>query len=256
MSSVILAAESAAIEDRCSRSAARPAKKRVSTLRRVQGITAGLLFLAARLPVYAGLLLFGTLVSLLGAALYGIQALGHRLMRPAGMVATAALALIGVAGPQRAKADTLTDTAPLLQTTMVFSQQTNLYSFQTDGPGTLSISLKDWAFPVSLQQLTASILSDDQVLGSWTSSPGNSSGQFDVSIPSGGIFDAFVAAQAGSFDGLQFGAYSMTISFEPASTVPLPPALDLLLGGMGLLGAVTLVERLSRRRNTDVISVA
>jgi hypothetical protein len=38
--------------------------------------------------------------------------------------------------------------------------------------------------------------------------------------------------------------------------VPLPPAIDLLLGGMGLLGAVSLVERISRRRNTDVISLA
>jgi len=257
MSSVILAAQSTAIEDRHPQSAARPAlpaRKGIATLR---GVAAGLLFLTARVPLYAGVLLLGALVSLLGALLYGVQAIGQRLIRPAGMAAAAALALIGLAGPQRAKADTITDTSPLQQTTLVFSQQTNLYSFQTDGAGTLAISLKDWGFPVALQQLTASILSDDQVLGSgsWSASSG-SSWQFDVPISSGGLFDAFVAAQAGTFDGLQFGAYSMTVSFEPASTVPLPPALDLLLGGMGLLGAVTLVERLSRRRNRDVMSVA
>ena len=260
MSSVMLAADTTAIERRNPEASARvavPAKEVATLPRRAQGLAAGVFFLAARVPIYIGVLLFGALVSLVGAALYGIQAIGQRLMRPAGMAAATVLALVGIAVPQRARADTITDTSPLQQTTLVFSQQTNLYSFQTDGAGTLAISLKDWTFPVALQQLTASILSNDQVLGSgsWGSSSG-SNWQFDVPIQGAGLFDAFVAAQAGNFDGLQFGAYSMTINFEPASTVPLPPALDLLLGGMGLLGAVTLVERLSRRRNGDVISIA
>ena len=266
MSSVMLAADSTAIEETYPGTAAAPAlpaKKAVSVLRRAQGVAAGILFLAARVPVYAGVLLFGALVSLVGALLYVIQAIGVRLTRPASALAAGALALICVASPQRARADTLDDTAPLLtassplqQTTLVFSQQTNLYAFQTDGPGTLSISLKDWGFPVSLNQLTASILSQDQVLGSWSSSS-SSSWQFDVQTQGSGVFDAFVAAQAGNFAGLQFGAYSMSINFAPAgSPVPLPASLDLLLGGIALLGAVTLVERISRRRNKDVISFA
>ncbi len=267
MSSVMLAADSTAIEKGHPRPAAasrlRAEKKEVSVLRRAHGIGAGVLFLAARVPLYVGVLLFGALVSLIGALLYVIQAIGVRLTRPAGTLAASALALVCVAIPQRARADALDGTAPLLtassplqQTTLVFSQQTNLYSFQTDGPGMLSINLKDWGFPVALQQLTASILSQDQVLGSWSSSS-SSSWQFDVQTQGSGVFDAFVAAQAGTFSGLQFGAYSMTIDFTPqASTVPLPPALDLLLGGMGLLGAVTAVERISRRRNRDVISLA
>ena len=259
MSSVMLAADSTAIEDRGHGTATRPerlATRETSLLRRAQGLAAGLLFLTARLPLYAGVLLFGVLVSVLGSLLYVFRAIGQRLIRPAGALAVTALALIGIAGPQRARADSLTASSPLLQTTLVFSQQTNLYSFQTDGAGTLDISLKDWGFPVQLQQLTASILSDDQVLGSWSSATAGGNWQFDVPISGGGLFDALVGAQAGTFDGLQFGAYSMTISFVPASPVPLPPALDLLLGGMGLLGAVTLVERLSRRRNRDVISIA
>jgi hypothetical protein len=260
MSSVMLAADSAAIEEGNPTAAARPelrAKKGAPVLRRVQGLTAGLLFLTLRVPLYVGVLLFGALVSVVGVLLYSLRTIGLRLTRPAGAAAASALALVCIGAPRQARADTLTDTSPLQQTTFVFSQQTNLYSFQTDGAGTLSVSLKDWGFPVNLQQLTASILSDNQVLGSWSSSSG-SNWQFDVPISSGGIFDAFVAAQAGTstFDGLQIGAYSMSISFEPASTVPLPPALDLLLGGMGLLGAVTLVEKLSRRRNRDVISIA
>ncbi|HEV2269421.1 MAG TPA: hypothetical protein VGR92_08185 [Steroidobacteraceae bacterium] len=259
MSSVMLAADSAAIENGQPGSATRPERLAKhgdeSLLRRAWGCAAGLLFLAARVPLYAGVLLFGALVSVVGSLLYVTQAIGQRLTRSAGALAVAALALVGVAGPQRARADTITDTSPLQQTTLVFSRQTNLYSFQTDGAGTLDISLKDWGFPVPLQQLTASLLSNDQVLGSWSES-GGSTGQFAVQIPGAGLIDAFVAAQAGAYAGLQVGAYSMTISFLPAAPVPLPPALDLLLGGMGLLGAVTLVERLSRRRNGDVISIA
>lgn len=258
MSSVMLAADSAAIEHGNSTAAARPdvhARKGVPVLRRIQGIGAGLLFLTVRVPLYVGVLLFGALVSGVGVLLYALRAIALRLTRPAGAAAASALALVCIGAPRPARADTLTDTSPLQQFTVVSSQQTNLYAFQTDGAGTLSISLKDWGFPAQLQQLTASILSDDQVLGSWSASSATS-WQFNVPISSGGLFDAFVAAQAGTFDGLQFGAYTMTINFEPTSTVPLPPALDLLLGGMGLLGAVTLVERLSRRRNRDVISIA
>lgn len=259
MSSVMLAADSTAIEDRNPGTAARPAlaaKERVSLLRRIQGIAAGIFFLAVRVPVYVAILAFGALVSLLGTLLYLIQAAVVRLTRPAGTVAAAALALISIAHPQRAKADTIGDTSLLQQTTLVFSQQTNLYAFDAPSAGTLSISLKDWGFPTPLQQLTASILSQDQMLGALE--PSSTSGwQFSVPIQSGGLFDAFVAAQAGNFDGLQFGAYSMSISFQPStSPVPLPPALDLLLGGMGLLGAVTLVERIYGRRNRDVMSVA
>lgn len=257
MSSVMLAADSTAIENRNPRTArqrALPAKQHVSLLRRTQGVVSGLLFLALRVPAYAGILLFGALVSLLGVVLYVIRAIGARLTRPAGAVAASALALLSLAGPQRAQADTISGAALLQQTTLVFSQQTNLYSFDAPGAGTLAISLKDWGFPVPLQQLTASILSQDQVLGSL--SPAQSPDwQLDVPIQSGGVFDAFIAAQAGAFDGLQFGAYSMSITFEP-TPVPLPASLELLLGGMGLLGAVTLVERLSRRRNRDVMSVA
>lgn len=260
MSSVMLAADSTAIEERHPETAARPAlpaAKGVSLLRRAQGLGAGILFLAVRVPIYAGVLLLGALASLTGVVLYVIQAIGTRLIRPAGTMAAAAL-LLCLASPQRAKADTVTATDPLEQTTLVFGQQTNLYAFNTTGPGTLSVTLQDWAFPVSLQQLTASILFQDQTW-SLTQSPSNSSEWLlDLPISTGGVFDAFVAAEAGTLANLPFGvgAYTMTVDFEPASTVPLPPALDLLLGGIGLLGAVTLVERISRRRNTDVISVA
>jgi hypothetical protein len=234
-----------------------PAKEGVSLLRRLGGLAAGLFFLAAQVPVYVAVLLFGALVSLVGAVLYVIQAVGLRLIRPAGTLAAAVLALICIACPQRARADTITDTSLLQQTTFVFgNDQKNLYSFDAPGPGTLSVTLKDWDFPVPIQQLTASIMSQGQT---WSLSPAqNSEWLLDLPVATSGLFGAFVDAEAGSYlPGFQLGAYSMSIEFQPAATpVPLPPALDLLLGGMGLLGAVTLVERVSRCRNRDVISVA
>jgi hypothetical protein len=250
MSSVMFAADNTAVEGRC-------VKKGESVLRRVQGVASGLFFLATRIPLYIGVLLLGVLVALAGVVLYLLQAIGLRLTRPAGTVAAAALALISVAGPRQAKADTVSDTVLLEQTTPVFSQQTNLYSFNAPGAGTLSVTLEDWVFPVDLQQVSASIMFQDQ---SWSLTPEQGSQNpewvLDLPISSGGVFGAFVAAEAGSSIYGQMGAYSMSVDFEPASPVPLPPAIDLLLGGMGLLGAVTLVERISRRRNTDVISVA
>ena len=258
MSSVMPAAGCTAIESR------RPVKKRATVLRGAQGLAAGLLFLLVHIPVYAGVLLFAALISLAGIVLHVIQAVGLRLTRPAGALAAAALALGCFVSPQRAKADTVTTSGPTLtaddplqQTAFVFGQQTNLYAFNTTGPGTLSVTLQDWAFPVALQQLSASILFQDQ---SWSLTESSTqSNQWLLSLPvsTGGTFDAFVAAEGGTVPGLPFtvGAYSMTIDFQP-SAVPLPPAIDLLLGGMGLLGAVTLVERISRRRNTDVIHLA
>jgi hypothetical protein len=262
MSSVMYAADSTAIENRRPQTPARaalPAKERASLLRRVQGVAAGLLFLGVRVPFYVGVLLFGALASLMGVVLYILGAIGLRLNRPAGALAAGALALVSIASPRQARADTVGDTSLLQQTTLVFSRQTNLYAFDAPGAGTLSVTLQDWGFPVPLQQLSASIMSQDQTW-SLTQSPTQST-EWLLTLPisTGGLFDAFVAAEAGTLTGLPFqvGAYSMSIDFSPsASTVPLPPALDLLLGGMGLLGAVTLVERIARRRNRDVISIA
>lgn len=260
MNSVMLAADSTAIKGRYPQAAAQPAvsvKNGASLLRRVQGVASGVFFLATRVPLYIEVLLLGVLISLAGVVLYLLRAIGLRLTRPAGTVAAAVLALVSVAGPRQAKADNVGSTVLLEQTTPVFSQQTNLYTFDAPGAGTLSVTLNDWAFPVDLQQVTASIMFDDQ---SWALTPeqGTPNPQWvlDLPISSGGVFGAFVAAEAGATPYGQLGAYSMIIDFSPASTVPLPPAIDLLLGGMALLGAMTLVERISRRRNTDVISVA
>jgi hypothetical protein len=264
MSSVMLAADNTAIEGRYPPAGVQPAlpsRKGASLLRRIQGVAAGVFFLATRAPFYIVVLFFGALVSVAGVVLYLIKAIGIRATRPTGTAAAAALALVSIAGPRHAKADSVTGTSLLQQNTWVFSQQTNLYDFDAPGAGTLSVTLEDWVFPVDLQQVTASIMFQDQ---SWSLTPlqGSQNPEWVLNLPisSGGTFAAFVAAEAGATPfgpGTQnFGAYSLDIDFSSASTVPLPPAIDLLIGGVGLLGAVSLIERISRRRNTDVISLA
>ena len=233
MSSVMLAADSTAIKGRYPQTAAQPAlpaRKGASLWRRVQGIAAGVFFLATRIPFYFGVLLFGVLISLAGVVLYLLRAIGLRLTRPAGTVAAAVLALVSVAGPRQAKADTVGNTVLLEQTTPVFSQQTNLYTFDAPGAGTLSVTLNDWVFPVDLQQLSASILFQDQ---SWSLTPVQGSQNpewvLDLPISSGGVFGAFVAAEAGSFrlwpDGRLFHGHRFRAGIDRAAAAGhRPPA--------------------------------
>lgn len=232
---------------------ARVAGAPVPLARRLQGVAAGVAFLAVRIPVYAGVLVFGAIVSLGGIALYAVQAAGLRLSRVAGALA---VLILCIATPQRAHATVISDPSALLtQTEYITNSMTTLSSFEVPSAGTLSVYLDDLDFPVALQQFTTSILGDDGVLGSWSQANASTSGwEFSVPIQAAGTFDAFVAAQAGDLNGLALGAYTMQITFQPA-TVPLPAALDLLLGGLGLLGAVALLERISADRNKGVMSL-
>lgn len=232
--------------------------KAVHALRCVQGVAAGIGFLTLQGLVFAGTLLFAAVVSFAGTVLYAAQAVVLRLMKPAGALLMLVAALGCIASP-RVRADMVPGTSQTLlaQANYLTGSQTDMTSFQVTGAGTLSVYLSDMQWPVPLQSLTASILGNDGVLGSWTESSGTTSGEFSAQVSGAGTFDAFVAAVAGQVaSGFSLGVYSIRVAFTPAVTpVPLPAALDLLLGGLGLLGAVALLERFSGARNRRVISL-
>ena len=173
MSSVMLAADSTAIEDRYAPDGGAAGAAREQTRVRSApgpGSRCGTpLPGAARTGLRRGPALWA-LVSLPAWLLYMLRAIGLRLTRPAGTLAAAALALVCRRKlPSEPRPTRSSDSRRLLeQTTLVFSQQTNLYAFDAPGAGTLSVTLKDWAFPVPLHQLSASILFQDQ---SWSLTP-------------------------------------------------------------------------------------
>jgi hypothetical protein len=142
--------------------------------------------------------------------------------------------------PGRAAAEAITPQALLQQSTLVINQQSNVYTFTAPGPGTLSVQLEDILWPTPLQSLSASIDSPGNVLGSL------SAGTLNLTISQAGTYYADVTSQAGG--PLDLGLYSMQVEFYPQGTpvpMPLPAALVLLCGGLGVLGGL----RLWWRRN-------
>ena len=159
--------------------------------------------------------------------------------RPLSLGAVAALGLaVGCAmAPQRARAEVISQS--LEGTTLVYGTESDVYSFNAPGPGTLEFELKDLGWPKPLQSLSGSVMSSTGVLGSLSSG-----GVLDVSIGQQGLFYAYVTAKAGTALGLNLGMYSYEFEFRPSTTpVPLPSAIRLILSGLTLIGIVRGVRR-------------
>jgi len=120
-------------------------------------------------------------------------------------------------------------------TSLVSGTQSSVFSFQTSGPGTVSVQLTNLGWPQALSSLSFVATTANRVLASW-SDPSSQSGPtsltFQVSSP--GSYFADVMATAGG--PLDLGLYSLLVKFCPvASPVPLPPSGWLLLLGLLLL---------------------
>ncbi len=118
-------------------------------------------------------------------------------------------------------------------------QQSFTDSFQMSGPGTLTVSLTNVAWPEQLASLNMVVGTTSGLLG-----PEMGAGTQTFDIKSAGMVyaDWFGTAQGP----LDTGVYSMNIQFVPASSaVPLPYSIALLASGLVLL-------LWQRRRSTAV----
>ena len=149
------------------------------------------------------------------------------------------MALTGLAVAPHAWADNV----PAPQSTLVVGSEstTEMFSVTTPGTVTLSVTGFGWAAPLSALSFSAS--SATKVLASWSGS-GITSDTATFNVGPGSYFVNIMAtANPG---GLDMGLYSMSLSFSPTPTVPLPSSGWLLLTGMfvfaGLARAVRPLE--------------
>ena len=102
-------------------------------------------------------------------------------------------------------------------------------SFTVSTPGTLTISLASIPWLDTLSDLQFSLASAGQLVGP-SMGAGTESFQIQPGTYSGMLF--------GDADGKYgLGLFNLELSFQPLSTVPVPPSLLLLLSGVGLLAA-------------------
>lgn len=108
-------------------------------------------------------------------------------------------------------------------------QQSFTDAFQVSGPGTLTVSLTNVAWPEQLASLNMVVGTTSGLLG-----PEMGAGTQTFDIKSAGMVyaDWFGTAQGP----LDTGVYSMNVQFAPAGTaVPLPYSIALLASGLLLL---------------------
>jgi len=124
--------------------------------------------------------------------------------------------------------DAKADSVVLAESGLLIGQsETETFSFSTPSAGTLDVQLADLDWPSPLANLTLSITSADQVLGTLTGS-----GDRDFTIGSAGVYYAHLTGQTtGSLD---LGSYGLIGLFDAAGVapVPLPASVTLLLGGL------------------------
>ena len=145
------------------------------------------------------------------------------------------MALTGLAVAPHAWADSLP-----AQSMMVLGSQTTTDSFTapTAGTVTLSVTGLDWASGLSALSFSAS--SATKLLASWSGS-GVTSDTATFNVGPGNYFVNIMATAVPG--GLDMGLYSMSLSFSPTPTVPLPSSGWLLLTGMFVLAGLARAVR-------------
>jgi hypothetical protein len=119
------------------------------------------------------------------------------------------------------------DTVLLSDTTLISGTETADFSFTAPGPGTVSVTLTNIAWPQTLSNLNFLASTPSTVLSSWSTS-GSQTGSFGVS----GSGTYFADVQATAQGPMNLGVYSLELTFSPQAPVPLPASSWLLLAGL------------------------
>jgi hypothetical protein len=124
--------------------------------------------------------------------------------------------------PAAARADTvLYDGATFVQGSESFVQ-----SFNISTPGTISISLTQIPWLDSISNLTGFLTTASGVIGK------TFDGTETINVSPGTVYAHWFGEAQGGYD---LGVLGVQIMFQPATAVPLPASLFLLLSGLGIL---------------------
>jgi hypothetical protein len=141
----------------------------------------------------------------------------------------ALLALFCLFVAAQARADTIL----VAQTSLISGTVSTVDSFNVTAPGTVTVELSNIPWPQALSSLSFTATSASQVLSSWmmptSSTPGGGETVQSFQVTPGTYFAHITGSAAGSLD---LGLYSVTMSFAPAGTVPLPDSGWLLAGAL------------------------
>jgi hypothetical protein len=107
-------------------------------------------------------------------------------------------------------------------------QQSFQDEFSVSGPGILTVTLSNVAWPASLASLDMVLGTSQGLLG-----PEMGPGTESFTVSGGNVFAQWFGSAQGALD---CGVYGLKIEFTPTSTVPLPTSIALLLSGLVLLG--------------------
>jgi hypothetical protein len=114
-------------------------------------------------------------------------------------------------------------------TSFIVGRQSFTDAFELSGPGTLTITLSDVAWPTTLASLDLVVGTAQGLLG-----PEMGVGTQSYQVSGGDIFAQWFGTAQGALDA---GAFGLKIEFAPsASPVPLPNSVLLLLSGLLAMG--------------------
>jgi hypothetical protein len=128
-------------------------------------------------------------------------------------------------------------TVLISDTTLVSGSESAVFSFETPGPGTVSVQLTNLDWPQSLSSLSFMATTANRVLSPWADETSGTQA-LSFQVAGSGTYFADITAVAGG--PLDLGVYSFSLDFTPAvPAVPLPASAVLLLGGVaGIVGLI------------------